>query len=245
MTEQVLEPVETAVPEEEMTGPSEPPMVPSCACSPTAARSGPGSSRGAGQLLRPDLDGPPALAPPDAGRRPVGGRLPLLAAAQRVAVPRRAASRGQPLGVGSRVLRLRQRQGAPPPHDRRLRRRRGALVLQPRAHSRPAARSARGDRQCDGGEPRHRDAVLQLLGRAPVHRLRRGRHPARRHVLVPHRRTDGQRDRSRAALRHVRRRGRGPLPGHRAHHRHGRRLGHRPPQDGALHPGLGARDQDG
>ena len=137
------------------------------------------------------------------------------------------------------------RQGAAAAHDRRLRRRHRALVLQPAAHARPAARPARGDRQRDGREPRHRHAVLQLLGRAAVHRLRRGRHPAGRHLLVPHRRADGQRDRAGAALRPVRLGGRGPLPQHRPPHRHGRRLGDRPPQDGALHRGLGARDPHG
>ncbi len=51
MTEQVLEPVETAVPEEEMTGPSEPPMVPSCACSPTAADPDPEAAAAPGNFF--------------------------------------------------------------------------------------------------------------------------------------------------------------------------------------------------
>ena len=178
-------------------------------------------------------------------RRPVGARLPLLAAVRRLAVPRRPAPPGHPLGLRARVLRLRQRQGAAPAHHRRLRRRHRALVLQPAAHARPAARAARDDRQRDGRQPRHRHALLQLLGGAAVHRLRRGRHPARRDLLVPHRRADGQRDRPGAALRALRLGGRGPLPRHRPPHRHRRRLGHRPPAHGALRRGLGARDPHG
>ena len=87
--------------------------------------------------------------------------------------------------------------------------------------------------------------VLQLLGGAAVHRLRRGRHPAGRDLLVPDRRAHGQRDRPGAALRAVRLGGRRPLPRHRPAHRHRRRLGHRPPAHGALHRGLGARDPHG
>ena len=56
----------------------------------------------------------------------------------------------EPLGLGARVLRLRQRQGAAAAHHRRLRRRHRALVLQPAAHARPAARAARDHRQRDG-----------------------------------------------------------------------------------------------
>ncbi len=178
---------------------------PTCACSPgTAAGLEPEATSGARQLLRADLDGPSALAPPDAGRRPLGGRLPLLAAVQRLAVPRHSAPARQQLGVGARVLRLRQRQGAAPPHARRLRRRRRALVLQPGAHPRAAARPPRGHRQRHGREPRHRHPLLQLLGGAALHRLRRSRHPAGRDLLVPHRRADGQRDRPGAALRPLR-----------------------------------------
>ena len=76
------------------------------------------------------------------------------------------------------------------------------------ASSRPSARGscsrgARGVRQRPRGALRHRDAVLLLLGRAALHRFRHGRRAARRHVLVPDLRADGQRGRARAALRAV------------------------------------------
>ena len=46
--------------------------------------------------------------------------------------------------------------------------------------------------------------VLLLLGGAALHRLRRGRHPARRHVRLPDQLADGQRGRPRPAVGPVR-----------------------------------------
>ena len=85
-----------------------------------------------------------------------------------------------------------------------------------------------------GGRLWGRHAVLLLLGGAAVHRLRRGRCPARRDVRVPHRLADGQRDRDRAAVGPVRARRDSAL--HRVWARHRGRgwPRHRPPSPGAL-----------
>ena len=64
-----------------------------------------------------------------------------------------------------------------------------------------AGRPARRRRQCPGGRSRHPDAVLLLLRRAAVHRLRERRRAAWRHVLVPHRGAHDQRGGAGAAVR--------------------------------------------
>ena len=85
-----------------------------------------------------------------------------------------------------------------------------------RAHAGPVARQTRVRGQRAGRPPGHRDAVLHLLGRAAFHRLRRDRRAAGRHLLLPHLRAHGQRDRPGAAVWPVRLEGGGPLPGARA-----------------------------
>ena len=64
-----------------------------------------------------------------------------------------------------------------------------------------ARRPARGRRQRRRRQPRHRHAVLLVLGGAAVHRLRLGRRAARRDLLLPDRRADGQRGGARPAVR--------------------------------------------
>ena len=138
------------------------------------------------------------------------------------------ASRTDPrLGRRRRVLRLRVAEGADAARPRRLRRRHRPLVLHAGAHAPHPGRQARVGRQRAGGAARHRHAVLLVLGRAAVHRLRHGRRAARRDLLVPHLGADGQRGRPGAALRPLRLEGGRPLPGHRPAHRHRLRVDHR------------------
>ena len=70
-----------------------------------------------------------------------------------------------------------------------------------RCAARSRARGVRRDRR--GGQPRHRHALLLLLGGAPVHRLRRGRNP-RGHLRLPDQLAHGERDRPRPAVGPVR-----------------------------------------
>ena len=88
---------------------------------------------------------------------------------------------------------------------------------------------------------RHRHAVLLLLRRAAVHRLRLRRRAARRHLLLSDLRADGERGGARPAVRPGRlARGAG-LSRLRPRRRDRRRLGHRPPAAGALAGTLGSR----
>ena len=120
------------------------------------------------------------------GRRVAGGVAlwalvyHLLAAVRRLAVPRRAAACPTPAG--------------PPPLEFFVYDSVKVLLLLTlvvfgvgivRSFFSPQRTRAllRGRRETTGNvmaaEPRHRHPLLQLLGRAAVHRLRRGRHPAR------------------------------------------------------------------
>ncbi len=80
--------------------------------------------------------------------------------------------------------------------------------------------------------------VLLLLRRAALHRLRGGRHPARRHLRLPHQLADGQRGRAGPAVGPVRTRHRARLHGRRADRGDGRRARHRQAAHGALRRGL-------
>ena len=107
--------------------------------------------------------------------------------------PRNQAARGRG------VLRLRHAEGAAAARAGRVRDGRRAQLLLAGAHAPPAGRPARGRRQCAGRVTRHRHAVLLLLGRAAVHRLRLRGRAARRHLLLPDRRADGERGGARPA----------------------------------------------
>ncbi len=157
-----------------------------------------------------------------------GGGLDGLAAAGRAAFASRRIAR---------LLPVRRAEGADAADARRLRHGRGAVVLLARAHARPAGGPARRGRQCRRRRARHRDALLLLLGRAAVHRLRLGRRAARRHLLLPDRGADDQRGGARPAVRAARLEGRADLSRLRPDHRHRRGLGDRPVQaEGWLEP---------
>ena len=143
---------------------------------------------------------------------------------------------------GRRVFRLRRPQGPPPPDPRRLRRGHRTLLLHPGARPEDPRGKARGGRQRDGGPPGHRHPLLLLLGGPPLHRVRHLGRPARRDVLLPRLRADGQRSRAGPSLRPVRVEDRGPLPRDGARDRDGIRLGDRASRDGAARGGVGLRD---
>ena len=151
---------------------------------------------------------PPSPPPPCLHATSAVCRLPFVR-------PRRPASRPPPR-LGGRVLRLRVAEGAAAADAVVF----GVGVVRTFFTPERTRRILAGRRESAGnvlgGAPRHRDAVLLLLGGAAVHRVRDGRRAAGRDVLVPHLRADGQRGRAGAALRPVRLEGGGALSRDRA-----------------------------
>src|SRR3546814_8913063 len=101
----------------------------------------------------------------------------------------------------SRILHLRYAQVADAPDARRLRNGRGPQLLFARTHARDPCWEARRARQCRRCRAWHLHALLLLLGRAAVCRLRLRRRAALRHLLFPDLRADDQRGCAWSALR--------------------------------------------
>ena len=244
MTEQVLEPVETAVRRRGDDRAERTADGAQLRLSPTTAGPEP-ESRCARELLRA-LDGPAALAAPDAGRRPLGARLPLLAAASTsgcsttcctwatAAGPRRSSSSSTTASRCSSCSRIVVfgvgvvRSFFSPERTRALlhgrREATGNVMAASLGIVTPFCSCSAVPLFIgfvEAGIPL--GVTFSFLIAAPM---------VNEIALVLLYGMFGLR-------------GRRPLPRHRPHHRHGRRLGHRAPQDGALHRGLGARDQDG
>ena len=113
----------------------------------------------------------------------------------------------------------------------------------PATTRRHLCRSAGIGRQRAGRRPRHRDALLLLLGGAAVHRLRHRRGAPWRHLLLPHLGPHGQRDSAGAPVRSLRMESGTHLRDHRPRDRHRRRVGDRTAQARALGGALGLRDR--
>ena len=188
---------------------------------------------------------PSGVSASRSGRRVPGGRRVAHRLVRRRPVCRpgspttcSAWSRARTSVTRSRSLPLRRPEGAPAPARDRHRRHAHPRLLPAREgpdHPR-RSRGVRGDRR--GGRSRDRHPVLLLLGSAAVHRLRRGRRPARGDVRVPDQLTDGQRGRPRPVVGPVRTRRRARLHGGGADGRHPRRAPDREAPHGALRRGL-------
>ena len=142
---------------------------------------------------------------------------------------------------GDPLLCLRHAEGADAAHAGRVRHGRGAQLLLAGEDPGPARRKARRRRQRAGCVARYRHAVLLLLRRAVVHRLRQRGRAAWGDVFVPDRRADGERGGARAAVRAGRLESGADLSRLRPRRCHRLRLGHRPAASRALARGMGSQ----
>ena len=151
--------------------------------------------------------------------------------------PRRALPRLAPRRCG-RVLLLRRAQDPVAALGDDLRHHRRPVLLQRGAGPADAQRQARRPGQRAGRDPRHRHALLLVQRGSPLHRLRRVRHPPRRHLLLPDRGPGHQRGRADPAVRDVRLEGGGALRHLRTDDRDRDRSGDGPAAPRALRRGV-------